>query len=818
MALGFADLLDMLGHDGFVSVCNKPPGGTFASRVVPAVQAPSAIADLPGDIWFGVNPLTDPATWPQDRKGRGTAAEVVRLAAVYADLDVKSGGLPNFDSARNVISDLSGMLNCEPSAVVFTGHGLQPYWPIEDVVSGPDARAILRRWGRLVAHVAEIRGGHVDPVYDLARVLRVPGTTNWKMEPYLPVYAEEYPGRPLTFKELDDALYGHGAVEQSGDRDEPGSAVVSTPAGWQWAQQTCNYANKMAVQWHQDMPPGRHPWLLAQATRIEVAHRYGCFDHAGYNQAAMDLQARFRALLATGQVRKETPGEIVDAFTWGRTLVSTMTDEHVRSELGGHVHRSNSPWDLNSTGKISTPESAFSQPGTNVEEPGTNAVPFKRVRLVPAAEIEPEPVVWTWLGRIPRGEITLTPGRGGIGKSTFHAWLIAKLTLGTLPGIHYGIPSPCIIAATEDSWSRTIVPRLTVAGADLNRVYRVDIMTAEEEGLLISLPRDLPELEQSIAELGAVLLSVDPLMGVIDGRLDTHKDRDVRQALTPLMQLGDRTQCTILGNAHFNKGTGSDPLALVMGSAGFGNVARAVLGFARDPDADEEGTCVISLVKNNLGRLDLPSLTYRIENMNLETPKGIAEVGRLVMTGESSRSVADILAAAGVGTNSKIETAAAWVKNYVTGKPLGYALANDVILAGQAAGFSVDWLKKARSRAGLSTVKKGMPGGAGGWYWCMPGVEPSDEDAEKVLGFPGFASSASSAPSNNGITESYENLFTESDDTYEGAEGAKGAVPRAREHLREVCSTCGNPLLLIRPGRTQCERCRLGGVIEGQVS
>lgn len=183
MTLGFAYLLELLGHTegDYTSVCWRPHGGAFISRVVPSVEAPSIVPGG-GDVWFGVNPLSDPATWPEDR-GRGTAAQVVRLAAVFADLDVKPGGMQTMGAAQAVVDDLSMMLGAAPTALVLSGHGIQPYWALDDGPSGAEARAVLRRFGRMVAHVAQIRGGQVDPIYDLARVLRVPDTTNYKSDP-----------------------------------------------------------------------------------------------------------------------------------------------------------------------------------------------------------------------------------------------------------------------------------------------------------------------------------------------------------------------------------------------------------------------------------------------------------------------------------------------------------------------------------------------------------------------------------------------------------------------------------------------------------
>ena len=132
----------------------------------------------------------------------------------------------------------------------------------------------------------------------------------------------------------------------------------------------------------------------------------------------------------------------------------------------------------------------------------------RRVRLTPASTIKPLPVRWLWTDRVPVGEVTLTPGRGGLGKSTFHAWLIAHITRGTLPGSALGEPRPCIIAAAEDSWQRTIVPRLIAAGADMDLVYRVDVLTEGDAELSLTLPQDCDALTVEIA--GMMISSMSP--------------------------------------------------------------------------------------------------------------------------------------------------------------------------------------------------------------------------------------------------------------------------------------------------------------------
>jgi AAA domain len=400
---------------------------------------------------------------------------------------------------------------------------------------------------------------------------------------------------------------------------------------------------------------------------------------------------------------------------------------------------------------------------------------MRRIRLTPASEIKPRPVRWTWNGRIPAGEFTLTPGRGGIGKSTFHAWVVAHLTRGTLPGVHFGTPKPCIIAASEDSWARTIVPRLIAAGADTDLVYRVDVITETDLEVSISLPRDVEVLAEEVARIGAALLSVDPVMSVLANGLDSHKDADVRQALTPLARLADRTGCAVLGNAHFNKSSGSDPLSLVMGSAAFGNVARAALGFARDTEAEDE-SCVISQVKNNLGRLDLPSLRYRIDTAWIDTDEGQAEVGKLVMLGESDRSVADILRDRGHDADaSDTDAAVEWLIMFLTEVAVGgYAPAREILAAAAGEGISKTTLHRARKKARIRSTKAGF---GGGWVWVLPTQDSSEGSEDSTFQNP------------------------------ESSEPSAESSGRTRAGEMSICATCGQPMKVIEDGQTVHPMC-----------
>ncbi|MFI7618036.1 AAA family ATPase [Nonomuraea terrae] len=275
--------------------------------------------------------------------------------------------------------------------------------------------------------------------------------------------------------------------------------------------------------------------------------------------------------------------------------------------------------------------------------------PFVRhIKLTRASTIEPEPVVWAWEenghGRIPAGSLSVAAGREGTGKSSFGIWMAAGITTGTLSGPMLGRPADVIYVAVEDSWKFTLVPRLMAAGADLTRVWRAEVAVSELELGTLNLPTDLSMLEATVSENGVKLIVLDPLLSLISEGIDTHKSRPVRTALDPLAALADRTGAVVLGIAHFNKGSSSDPSSLITGSGAFKDVPRSVFGFAVDPEDDSR---VMTQTKNSLGKLDIPSLAYRIDSAKIETKKGMADVGKFVFDGEAARSVQDILSAGG---------------------------------------------------------------------------------------------------------------------------------------------------------------------------
>jgi RecA-family ATPase len=376
------------------------------------------------------------------------------------------------------------------------------------------------------------------------------------------------------------------------------------------------------------------------------------------------------------------------------------------------------------------PEQAPHPAGQSHDVPAETGT-SRRIVLTAASSIKPRPVLWGWEDRMPAGHICLIPGREGIGKSLFLIWLTAQITRGTLPGAYQGAARPVFYCATEDSWQHTIVPRLIAAGANLDLVYRIDVESVEAStgmsaAVELTMPRDCDLLGAEIKRLGVAMVALDPLMSVIDRTVDTYNDRDMRTVLEPLGRLADATGCMIAGLAHFNKSADVDPLNLVTGSRAFTAFVRSVVAIVRDPE-DEQGGCVISQVKNNLGRLDLPNLTYVIQSATIETEEGDCKVGRLHFTGESAKGVRDILAETGSATDrTERAECAEWLQEALKAPQRS----REVEAEATAHGFSKRTVMRARQRLGVKAEQlQTGPRKRNEWWLSMPAQSAAGDSA-----------------------------------------------------------------------------------------
>lgn len=135
---------------------------------------------------------------------------------------------------------------------------------------------------------------------------------------------------------------------------------------------------------------------------------------------------------------------------------------------------------------------------------------------------------------------------------------------------------------------------------------------------------------------------VDPVMATIERKVDIYRNNELRAALAPWTRIAEGINGTVAGVVHLKKGTNADVVGAINGSSGFGEVARCVFGFVKNPESDD-GERVMSQVKNSCGPEDL-SRNYRIVGTEVGTDSGRkGTLPLFVMGDDSETSVEDIL-------------------------------------------------------------------------------------------------------------------------------------------------------------------------------
>jgi len=239
------------------------------------------------------------------------------------------------------------------------------------------------------------------------------------------------------------------------------------------------------------------------------------------------------------------------------------------------------------------------------------------VSLQCAKNITPEPIRWLWNGWLAKGKLHIFAGAAGTGKTTIAIALAATISIGgRFPDGSICPIGSVLIWSGEDSPADTLVPRLMAAGADLSKVHFVGDTTDNHELRGFDPATDMqPLLIKAATITDLALLIVDPIVNAVAG--DSHKNGEVRRALQPVVDFGEKLDCAVLGITHFSKGgQGKDPLERVTGSLAFGALARIVLATAKIVDG-ENTKRIVCRAKSNIG-IDSGGFEYDLHQKEVE--------------------------------------------------------------------------------------------------------------------------------------------------------------------------------------------------------
>ena len=432
----------------------------------------------------------------------------------------------------------------------------------------------------------------------------------------------------------------------------------------------------------------------------------------------------------------------------------------------------------------------------------------RRLVLTDLAGVRPRPVRWLWQDRIPLGVPSLLAGKPKLGKSTLAYDLAAKLTTGTLDGDLGGEPSSVLVVTFEDLVAETVVPRLIAAGADLSRVRTIEVEHDGERDL-VSLPDDVPQIEEAAIEHGVRLLIVDPLMAALTGGTDSHRDSQVRRVLAPLAKLAERNDLAVLTIMHLNKGQGADLIGRIGGSVAFTGAARSLLVFGADPsDPDgEDGSGRVLAQRGNLAKR-AASLAYRIEGRIIDGPDGPIETSKLVCLGESDARADELLAAVTTSEErTERDDAAEFLRVELEDGPRP---ARDVKASARDAGISERTLARAKSQLGVRSERVGESGRGGGhWEWSLRLPPPAGTLKESGVG---TLNANPHQERDSGPTEALR-LPTKTSGTLNRPEGwdeatAEAEIERLERKRAEAPACTCFPVPSRHAGETACRYCR----------
>jgi len=134
--------------------------------------------DVGYGVYFTVNEFNN----------RRTKENITKLKHCYCDVDMAKDG---DGSTREQIEERKAVIAealvayCEPTTMIDTSNGLQPLWEITD---GEPSEENIERYVNVLKGIRDWtieHGSAGDNVYDVSRVVRLPGYNHMKAEPYM---------------------------------------------------------------------------------------------------------------------------------------------------------------------------------------------------------------------------------------------------------------------------------------------------------------------------------------------------------------------------------------------------------------------------------------------------------------------------------------------------------------------------------------------------------------------------------------------------------------------------------------------------------
>lgn len=230
-----------------------------------------------------------------------------------------------------------------------------------------------------------------------------------------------------------------------------------------------------------------------------------------------------------------------------------------------------------------------------------------------ASEMPDEEVKWLLNPWFPMGMVSLIAGRGGVGKSSLLAYLVARAgDAALLPGF-------------EENPKIMVKPRLVANYAEMKRVRFLN-------GREYRLPTDKTRIASLLRKWQVRLLTVDPVHSYMESGKSRNDGADVRAYLEAFAWIASEVGCAVVGVMH----PGKDKMNILPGSIEWRNVPRSVVELLSD--GGNPPRIMIRTEKYSLGKFPKP-VEYRLEGEERKAP-------RFVLGCSVDESISELAAAA----------------------------------------------------------------------------------------------------------------------------------------------------------------------------